>query len=783
MGSKAQRKKERHKQKRQKKKDNTRARQQEIQQRGIAKSASNVRHRKRIAQQTPKAWEGETREDAAVFDDAVLETLPPEHADHVAAVRQALQDISESRSDDALKRVATIPRSSPLSQWRLFMRGLVDWIADDAEAAEQAWKRLDPERRPGRIAIAMMTSLRTDLAEAPRVERGDHAEGESEARWHDAWDDQLLYHAKLLRRIRFDRAAIRVAEAGVRVPEEAPEILIGPKKLKWVQGFVAEYGQTEPDLAAAISQAAIGRAYTQNFTDLFEAATKILEGPRHDPGNRLLSFFFFSQFEGRSSERQSQAALTSYLEDLPQNEALSEPLRNAIAGQIHLNEAETLIEPRDGGMMDFLVTEREDPKAIRKLLKASIKAYPANRAAYKAHVNWIESRLDNGRMTKPERKPFEKELAEVMRSWSRGLPDDAEPRLWLVDHLLENDQTEEAKPHVDWLSAARHDDPRVKATPWKWALLESMRLARRKTWLDQASERLEEAERLWPAWLSRQWLPYLKAALLLRGGRKEEFEEQRERICLESGLSRDSLADACMNLGAAQLMRVPAGELKPLRAPVDDAVKSIGNIPLEELIEASEFFWDLYRIQLSYPAYRMHGGKFGRELSTRLLKASKRVTEGLDDPRIHAAVLWCSEIHVWDDGYRLKLPGWFSKPAIRRHPIFAAAQLNAALKFRSGARLDGIKEIGSQLREAAQSERDAYYRHWFVSLATEMDEAQARDASRFGFGFDAFSEMFGAFKAAGNDDEFDDDDELDFDPNCNCPECRAAKKAYYGKAR
>ena len=68
-----------------------------------------------------------------------------------------------------------------------------------------------------------------------------------------------------------------------------------------------------------------------------------------------------------------------------------------------------------------------------------------------------------------------------------------EPRLWLVDYLLENERLEEARPHVDFLAASRQDDPRVRATPWKWQLLEAMRLCRRKAWLADVPARLDRS--------------------------------------------------------------------------------------------------------------------------------------------------------------------------------------------------------------------------------------------------------------------------------------------------
>ena len=427
--------------------------------------------------------------------------------------------------------------------------------------------------------------------------------------------------------------------------------------------------------------------------------------------------------------------------------------------------------------MDFMFGEREDPTAIKRHFQASVRAYPAIRLAYEEHVEWMESRLDNDRLTKPRRKPIESQLAEVMKKWSKALPDDVKPRLWLVDHLLENEEMEEAKPHVDWLASARHDDPRVRATPWKWQLLQAMRLSRRKAWLSEVPGKLEEAELLWPTWLSRQWLPYLHAALTLRYGKTDEFEQQHNQICIESGIVKNSLADACMMLGAAQHMRVSSADLKPLRAPVDAAVNNISKLLYDELLLAGGFFWDLHRIGLLYPAYRMHGGKFMRELFSRLDKSISLVLNHIDDERLHAAILMCSEHRFWSDGYEMKLPAWYSTPAVQQHPMFAAAQLNAFLKLRRHWRNEGYESIGSLLRQAAQTQPDAYYRHWFVSLADELDETLAKESSRsFGFGFNPFGRMF-----ADDDDDDDDDDwndDLDFDPDCNCPECQAARRAY-----
>lgn len=780
MATRSQRRKEKQKQKRKRKKEQQRKRQAQFRQPVGTPPVGDARQVLRVSQQQPQAWPGETPEDVAVFDDAVLATLPSESSEQVTAIRDALRLACDLRGAEALERVSGIARSSPLSQWRLFLRGLVAWVANDQQAAGETWKRLDPQRRPGRMAIAMMNSLRSDLQHASARQGAAESDEAAPTAWSGELDDQLLYHAKLLRRVRFDRTAIRIAQAGLRSPEEAQDLRLGPRKIEWLKQFVTEHRKTEPDLTAALQQVALGRAFSQPYSDVFDLAAAAFQGPRHDRRNLLLSFFYYAMFQGDAgAQRKADRALQEYLErDLPNNSELSESLRGAIASLIHLREAKMAIRPPARGMFSFFPAP-EDTQAIRKHLAAAMSAFPANRAACKTYIDWLETKLENDRLTKPKREPLLKEQAGVMARWSQALPDDVKPRLWLVDYLLEREQTEQAKPHVDWLAAARQDDPRVRATPWKWQLLEAMRLCRRKAWLKDVQPRLEEAARLWPAWLSREWLPYLKAAVALRAGNADEYEDQRQQICQELGVPRDCLSDACMMLGAAQHMRVPASDLKPLRAPVDRAVKNLGRLSDEEVLSVSGFFWDLHRTGLRYPAYRMHGGKIVDEIFACLKENPQWVSKCLDDERIHAAILLCSEHRCLDNGYELTLPDWYSQPAVKQHPMFAAAKLNAVLKMRYPWLAQRYEELGGQVRELAPSQRDSYYRHWFASLADELDEVLASESSRRGgFGFNPLDFMF------GGDDEGDAfDEDLGFDPDCDCPECRAARRAYEASQR
>jgi len=67
----------------------------------------------RIAKQSTQPWVGEALEDRAVFDDAALATLQGEAAEHVACVRQALEEVVPTLSGPSGRRACRDTTSQP----------------------------------------------------------------------------------------------------------------------------------------------------------------------------------------------------------------------------------------------------------------------------------------------------------------------------------------------------------------------------------------------------------------------------------------------------------------------------------------------------------------------------------------------------------------------------------------------------------------------------------------------------------------------------------------------
>jgi hypothetical protein len=174
----------------------------------------------------------------------------------------------------------------------------------------------------------------------------------------------------------------------------------------------------------------------------------------------------------------------------------------------------------------------------------------------------------------------------------------------------------------------------------------------------------------------------------------------------------------------------------------------------------------------------MHGGKFGKELMNRINRNPRLVVENSDDLPLQRAVLYLSERRFWSDGYGLTLPKWMRHPATSTQGVYAAARVSAFLASRlhwHSKDFEGDSEI---LCDAMKTENDPFLRSWFEKLADELDEVGSRDP----FSFERFVNEFGRrFSQEPYDtDEYEadmsyEDEYGGADPDCTCPDCRAAR--------
>ncbi|MDR1964123.1 MAG: hypothetical protein LBQ50_10125 [Planctomycetaceae bacterium] len=90
--------------------------------------------------------------------------LLPEIRSQAFLVREALEKVEAKHDNEALELLRSIPFHSPLSEWRLFVRGLISYYQKNDEKAEESWKRLSESRPPHRI-VARLKKFLTDNRE------------------------------------------------------------------------------------------------------------------------------------------------------------------------------------------------------------------------------------------------------------------------------------------------------------------------------------------------------------------------------------------------------------------------------------------------------------------------------------------------------------------------------------------------------------------------------------------------------------------------------------------
>jgi hypothetical protein len=88
------------------------------------------------------------------------------------AIRKAFEQSAAGNDEAARQTLQAIGMNSPFLEWKLLLRGLLAWYADDDARAIENWQRLDPQRLPARLIAPLRSgcdaSYRT--AQAPATQ-------------------------------------------------------------------------------------------------------------------------------------------------------------------------------------------------------------------------------------------------------------------------------------------------------------------------------------------------------------------------------------------------------------------------------------------------------------------------------------------------------------------------------------------------------------------------------------------------------------------------------------
>ncbi len=678
---------------------------------------------------------GELVEDLAVFTKSCREQLAADLQAEANAVSEAFDLTVRGEFDAAKERVKNIARGSIYSQWRLFIRGLIAFYHRDIDAARENWSRLDSARRPARIAVTLLQA----------------ETGVPEDVQHPRPQPLVTAARDLLNRSELFQEAKRIAA----VRHRDPDITFAASQVAMLNEFYERYRPIDSGLVTRFAQACVRLTYFQPNSRVFDLVRK-LPGPSHDPHWNLLSVAYYQQFRGSADTVRRHAA--AYIQsDLPSLTQLPPQVQNALAAVLYVVQSEAgLFSDMESDYFGFAPPSASSLRRARNCLTLAIKRYPTYRKAHDLLVRFLEMEIESGDRSESAQAALEQEHVAAKEAIAAVFPQDTQTALWLIDHYFETDDLEKIDTLVRQLSNQRLDDPESRALPWKLKLREAMRLSRRKSGLVAAREALDAAESLWPAWLKRDWLPYLHAAIKLRGGDPARFDQ----LVLEArqACGANDLLHNVMTFSALQLMHLPGAQLKPLRTVIDDQIKQAERQPIDELCRLGSFFWDLVRTGLRHKGYRQQASRLGKSWVQRM----ERGTRVTDQEALQDTCLWAATHRFWRPTYGPRQPRWLARLSAR-NPRIALAVLEWLFDFRGADYW--IREYSAQVElveEAFKSENDPFYRFRMGRTLENAREAMAvynEQRRRYSYDF------------AWDEDEDQDEEEME----CDCPRCRARR--------
>ena len=379
--------------------------------------------------------------DQAVLHPERSQRSAPEFQE-AALVRQALEALHAGDEANALGLVRDIARSSPVSDWKLLVRGLAAFYKGDHAEAQANWSRLDPTRAPMRIARHLQ-ELQQGRAGQDSV-GGDFDELEV-----------LVYGERILPRLQ-ELSGLLGKRRWVDVVRR---IIPLRHSLRAVDPRLAE--KLTSCLLAPLIDHAITLDYTSG-TRLVREFTQVAEPLAIDPGWNRFWAVIWERFRDGASD--AIKYWTKYVADLENCTALQgeeRPLAQALVwkhlAELYLDELENRSEEDEDFDEDFDDPEFEDEyknglemdedklmQQAATCIERSIQLAPKHRPTYDLLVEICDMSDNPEKLTKAKQR-----ILEVF-------PDDVET---IVELAMEKYHKDEFAPALELLSKARRHKP------------------------------------------------------------------------------------------------------------------------------------------------------------------------------------------------------------------------------------------------------------------------------------------------------------------------------------
>ncbi|MEQ8787731.1 MAG: tetratricopeptide repeat protein [Pirellulaceae bacterium] len=429
-----------------------------------------------------------------LVDSAMLdpESAPPDFDSLprlVQRLRDALAAVERGEDDAASELIREIPRSSPLADWKLLVRGLSAFYQSDRERTEENWRRLDRNRPAWRIAASLQSAAGESLNE-----------------------DAQRALAQPLKRLN------AWLQGGSLLP------LLSRLSQHWQSGdwrqFLPEFRRlrarcedSHVEILDSLVDMTWKRAVREGDERLFQELQHSAAAPGIDPrwmrANALMQESFRDDIEFTTE------CWERFLESL-QCSSLRPDEQPIAAGLVHLHLARLKLSIADD-LLDLDIEDEYNNANVKaqELLKSAmgylhkaIRSYPPLVEAYRE----LSSLHD--RRGEPEKS------AGAVRRLLEQSPDDYEAHAKLAQLYLELEDPAKSEPHIEAISRLRPRGLETRVLRWNHTLAMVRALTKAKQY-EAARQELAKVAQAPPADVVGYVVPTIRAAIELKAGGEE----------------------------------------------------------------------------------------------------------------------------------------------------------------------------------------------------------------------------------------------------------------------
>ncbi|MDC0934700.1 hypothetical protein OAS39_00335 [Pirellulales bacterium] len=435
----------------------------QVQRLNVLLGAGNSRAQVEFLSADPALF-GELIDAAVLSGDAA--PCPSELIPEIESVRDALRAVSEKNDSEAIDAIHGIGRTSPVADWKLFIRGLIAFYERDDQRRDANWSRLAPQRSPARIARSL--------------ERGSGIQAPS------AGEAPLDSGREAAARTSLDAPAARLLRQVQGSLQEGGRWTVS------FGSFLRHCRESDPELVVRVAEILLAKFIKDRDVDQFEALMRLKPPCRFDPHFLRAEALFDETNYCVEDVVDSWEKYANYLPDCseisPSERMIARSLVYLHVGRLCADEAAQLAGEQTAFAGE--IYQKANQLRADNLLQRASKSFlasqefdPQNRAAYAEHCAAVSTQGEIERANAEHRK------------FADQFPDDFEAQLAAARHFrYDASMPAEAQEYLKKAEKLRPRNSDVGQMYWESAL-DAAQAAARTGRRDEAAAQLDLAER------------------------------------------------------------------------------------------------------------------------------------------------------------------------------------------------------------------------------------------------------------------------------------------------